>query len=545
MRKLLAFLLAIVLIGCDNSAEEIPRGLSANKDERRVTFRFELASKSALKQQVRGKIPTAASHIRFVGRDADLHIVFDVTETKDDEFVLKTEREVTSLEVEVLSGKVVVLSNLFEVPDQDEVKFLNPPLEPRAYVGGTGITIDPPSVQVGVEQTVEFQSFLTSGTERLAISDFTKFVSSDVETLAFSEELPQTARGVQSGEALVTGVFGIPRDEVVIGVSRGSAQVRVVDASNSQSGSLKALLAFAPPFQTGVSVATADFNSDGTSDLVLGTRTGPSRVRVVDGATKNLLHDLRPFEPEFQGGVRVATGDVNGDGTPDIVVAAGPGGSPTVRVFDGRSGSAIEELQVFDPSFIGGVNVASADFNSDGRDDVVVGAGTGGPSTVRVFDGASGNLVKEFFAFEQQYVGGVRVATGDVTGDGHPDIVASVGPGSLPEVKVFDGRSTNPVGEFFAYPAGVTSGIFVSVADLDGDGVGEIITGTGPETPAVLKIFSGVDGEEKAEYAPFGGDFQGGICVAGISHKSRREVFRGQSEVSVGDGTGPETTPTP
>ena len=546
MRKLIACLSVILLlIGCDNSFDEMPQGLSANKDERRVTFRFELASRALKQQHAKGKIPFQATDVRFIGRDADLNILFDVTETKDDEFLLKTAREVTSLQVDVLSGKVVVLSNLFEIPDQEEVKFLNPPLEPRAYSGGTGITIDPPSVQVGIEQTVEFQSFLTSGTERLAISEFTKFSSSDTETLAFSLEHPQTARGVQTGTAIVAGNFGVPRAEMVVGVATGSAQVRLLDTTNTQPGVLEALLAFAPPFQTGISVAAGDFNSDEVADLVVGTRSGTTRVRVVDGASLKLLLDIRPFGPEFQGGVRVACGDVNGDGTADVIVGAGPGGAPTVKIFDGKSGNAIEELQVFEPSFIGGVNVASADFNQDGRDDVVVGAGTGGPSTIRVFDGASGNLVKEFFAFEQQYVGGVRVAAGDVTGDGHADIVASVGPSSLPEVKVFDGRSTNPIGSFFAYPAGMTSGIFVSTADLDGDGVAEIVTGTGPETPAVIKVFSGVDGDVRAEYAPLGGDFQGGVCVAGIGHKSRREVFRAQSEVTVGGGAGPEISPPP
>ena len=63
--------------------------------------------------------------------------------------------------------------------------------------------------------------------------------------------------------------------------------------------------------------------------------------------------------------------------------------------------------------------------------------------------------------------------------------------------------------------------------------------------PAVIKVFSGVDGDVRAEYAPLGGDFQGGVCVAGIGHKSRREVFRAQSEVTVGGGAGPEISPTP
>ncbi len=41
------------------------------------------------------------------------------------------------------------------------------------------------------------------------------------------------------------------------------------------------------------------------------------------------------YNPSFTGGVRVATGDVNGDGAAEVITSPGQGGGPHVRVFDG------------------------------------------------------------------------------------------------------------------------------------------------------------------------------------------------------------------
>jgi hypothetical protein len=69
----------------------------------------------------------------------------------------------------------------------------------------------------------------------------------------------------------------------------------------------------------GVRTATADFNGDGTPDVVAGTGPGTTaEVKVLDGRTGTVLFDATPFA-DFTGGVFVAAGDVDGDGTPDQV----------------------------------------------------------------------------------------------------------------------------------------------------------------------------------------------------------------------------------
>src|SRR5262245_50579753 len=74
--------------------------------------------------------------------------------------------------------------------------------------------------------------------------------------------------------------------------------------------------------------------------VVTGTGTGlVPTVRVFDESTGRRSRTLKPFGDGSTTGARVAVGDVNGDGTPDIVVATGPGTLPIVKILDGVDGS--------------------------------------------------------------------------------------------------------------------------------------------------------------------------------------------------------------
>ena len=156
-------------------------------------------------------------------------------------------------------------------------------------------------------------------------------------------------------------------------------------------------------FRGGTRIALGDVNRDGIADLIVvaGPGGGP-RVAIFDGRTlgpggtpTRLREDFFALDKELVDGAYVAAGDVNGDGFADLIFGAGQGGTPRVVVYDGRSlfeanfPTPVASFLAGDKSASGGIRVASADLNFDGRDDVITGAGVGDGSDVRVYLAAS------------------------------------------------------------------------------------------------------------------------------------------------------------
>jgi hypothetical protein len=190
----------------------------------------------------------------------------------------------------------------------------------------------------------------------------------------------------------------------------------------------------------------------------------PVQVNVFE-ANGNLRFSLRPFG-SFAGGATVATGDVTGDGTDDILVGAGSGGAPHIKVFDGATGAQIRSFLAYGSTFSGGIFVGLGDVTGDGRADIITGSGAGGGPHVKVFNGTTNALIFSFFAFSPTFTGGVSVRGGDINGDGRADIVVGAGPGGGPHVKIFSGVNLNLISSFFAGNSTDTSGVLVGVGDF-------------------------------------------------------------------------------
>ncbi len=261
----------------------------------------------------------------------------------------------------------------------------------------------------------------------------------------------------------------------------------------------------------GVNVHAGDLDGDGFDEIITGAGPGEIYGPHVRGFRANgqpfagvsfLAYGTNRF------GVNVAAGDIDGDGKDEIITGAGPGEvfGPHVRafdVFDAPPGTAA----IPGVSFMAygtlkyGVNVVCGDIDGDGFDEIVTGAGPGavfGPHVRgwNVDGGAAAAIPAVSFLAYGTPRFGVRVACGDLDGDGIDELVTAPGPSPTFGAHIrgwnYDGNSVAPMTgcSFFALPQAQYSygaQVFAG-ADLDGDGRAELVVGAGPDEGADSKV---------------------------------------------------------
>jgi parallel beta-helix repeat protein len=288
----------------------------------------------------------------------------------------------------------------------------------------------------------------------------------------------------------------------VVALSRSTGTINTIEWQDSTGATLWTIPTPAG-YGAGLVQAVSDLNGDGYADLFIGSNSGmTNRLGLIDGKTGVELWHTNPFVASFTGGVNVTVGDLDGDGKPEVIVGAGPGGGPNVRAFQQNAGpgftfSMIRDFYAYTSGFAGGVNVAVADVNRDGFGDIITGTGTGS-NDVRVFSkGVSTSMFMDFYAFNPTFNGGVKVGAGDVNGDGYSDIIAAkqtqgsqvrVISGNGPDTSTVTGLTNNAILMDFT-TSSQNLGVQLFARDFDRDGKAEIVSLTTQDVSMLVNVY--------------------------------------------------------
>lgn len=278
---------------------------------------------------------------------------------------------------------------------------------------------------------------------------------------------------------------------------------KVVIASGSTGSTILTIYGPSADVELGTSVAgPGDVTGDGTPDILAGQYTGGAFTfsgvaYLFDGASGSVVYTFTGDFYEDRFGSSVGdVGDVDGDGVPDLAVGAPGGlGSPLpgyVRLFSGADGSVIRTLQdnTTDNDRFGTAIANVGDVDGDLVPDLLVGAPAADYPTVNhgaawVFSGATGaSLLRIDGHGDDSGFGDSVSPAGDVDGDGTVDLLVGA-----PNARYLTSKVTGAAwvhsgadgSELFALN-GVSSGdrfgdAVAAGADLDGDGVVEVIVG--------------------------------------------------------------------
>lgn len=229
------------------------------------------------------------------------------------------------------------------------------------------------------------------------------------------------SRGVAVGDLNKDG-----KPDVVSGDSDWLVYVFLNTTSNPGNATFSAPTYYSDGGNNRLGIAIVDLNKDGNNDVLVGNRDSGGLAGEFSVFLGNGTGLLTPFARVAGArGDSFATGDFNGDGNVDVATSRSPNGA-AVAVFLGSGTGTFAPPAYVPTGGTGNVFVASADFNLDGKLDLVAsnsdshslavlrghGDGTFGPATTYV------ETIPNTLRVPNQ------VLAGDVDGDGRADIAS-------------------------------------------------------------------------------------------------------------------------
>ena len=227
----------------------------------------------------------------------------------------------------------------------------------------------------------------------------------------------------------------------------------------------------------------------------------------------SLINSWQPYPIGYEGRINVATADLDGDGKDEIIVVPGEGGGPHVRIFDGYGQAKLTNGFFADSTdYRAGLEVAVADTNNDGQPELLVSIIKDNKNIIRFFDVHGNKIHTDIEIPAEGYFEPMKVKAFDLNGDNRDEIILGGSMGGSPKVFVVN-SITGLVNSFDAYASTFRGGMDVIGAKINGQSV--IITSAGYSGGPHVRFFD-IDGNVAIDsnFFVYDKEFRGGVNVA-------------------------------
>jgi subtilisin family serine protease len=222
---------------------------------------------------------------------------------------------------------------------------------------------------------------------------------------------------------------------------------------------LNLINSFHVDFNAPIDLEVGDIYNNKREKIIIGSpvNTEP-RVYIYDSKGK-LLNNFLAYDEKFRGGVSVAIGDVDGDYRNEIITAPASSGGPHIRIFD-KNGGLKGQFFAGNKNFRGGLNIKAGNLNKNKGAEILIAPKDGSSPYVLIYD-LNGNLISNFMAYNENFKKEVSIEIADINSDYQNEIITSAGAGGGPHVRIFDLRG-NLIKQFFAYNQYDLNGVYIT-----------------------------------------------------------------------------------
>ncbi len=233
------------------------------------------------------------------------------------------------------------------------------------------------------------------------------------------------------------------------------------------------LFVFDESYPGGMRIVRTDMDDNGRRELFL---ISHNRIRGWrdDG---QILMNKYPYTVNYTGELRVAFGDLEGDGKNELMVAPSEGFGHPLKLYTRHGRQKKRDWYPIGQGYAGGYYVDFGNLDGNGGDELVLGTVEGGRGYVHSY-GWQWPIDLPERQLLQVYGSSLAppaVAVGDVTGDGVQNIVTVRGRGQTPEVRIYTEDGTQQGQSFQAFAASAHSGIDIETTDVNFDGRDDIV----------------------------------------------------------------------